>query len=65
MSQLFRVENVALYEPITRLVSHAGRKALCDRCGEEIRNEREVHRNHAVLCRACAGESYYKSLAAC
>ena len=65
MSQLFRVETVALHEPIARLVSHTRRKPHCDRCGEEIRNEREVDRNHAVLCRACAGQGYYKSLPDC
>jgi hypothetical protein len=28
-------------------------------CGEEIINEREVHRAGDVLCRGCAGEAYY------
>jgi formylmethanofuran dehydrogenase subunit E len=28
-------------------------------CGEEIINEREVVRDGNVLCKACAGQSYY------
>lgn len=32
----------------------------CDVCGEEIINEREVHREGLTLCRACAGVSYYQ-----
>jgi formylmethanofuran dehydrogenase subunit E len=34
----------------------------CDRCGEEITNEREVLRDGETLCRACAGERYYDLL---
>jgi formylmethanofuran dehydrogenase subunit E len=31
----------------------------CDVCGEEIMNERELHREGLTLCRACAADSYY------
>lgn len=34
-------------------------RVLCSACGEGINYEREVRRDGAVLCRACAGERYY------
>jgi formylmethanofuran dehydrogenase subunit E len=33
---------------------------MCDGCGEEVINEREIIRDGLVLCRTCAGESYYR-----
>ncbi|MBK6646552.1 MAG: TraR/DksA C4-type zinc finger protein [Anaerolineales bacterium] len=29
-------------------------------CGEEIINKREVLREGTVLCKSCAGESYFR-----
>ena len=49
---------------IRELISRPGRKAICDQCGEEIMNEREVVRDGLVLCRACAGPAYYRLCAA-
>jgi len=57
--ELFDVQEVRLRTPIEAIISRPGRKALCDVCGEEIMNEREVRRDGALLCRACAGDSYY------
>jgi len=54
--------SVQLITPVREIISRAGVRALCDVCGEEIINEREVMRNGRILCRACAGESYYHSL---
>lgn len=50
---------VQLRVPVAQLVSQAGRKAVCDVCGEEVMNEREVVRDGLTLCRACAGDGYY------
>ena len=58
-AELFDVCQVVLRTPVERLISRPGRKAICAVCGEEIMNEREVARHGLVLCRACAGESYY------
>ncbi len=35
--------------------------AVCSACGEGINFKREVIRGGLVLCRACAGESYYEA----
>lgn len=61
---LFSVHHVQLRTPLEAIISHAGAKAICDVCGEEIRNEREVKRDGVTLCRSCAGESYYQYMLA-
>lgn len=57
--QLFAWQPVTLTAPIARIVSRAGLRAVCERCGEEIMNEREVFHDGRTLCRACAGAAYY------
>jgi formylmethanofuran dehydrogenase subunit E len=56
---LLAVEPVQLRIPAKQIISRADARAVCDECGEEIINRREVTRGDAVLCRACAGSSYY------
>jgi formylmethanofuran dehydrogenase subunit E len=57
--ELFVVQQVELTQSLTEIISNAGREAICDMCGEEVLNGREVKRDGDVLCRSCAGESYY------
>ncbi len=61
---LFVVQSVALKVPVEILVSRAGSRARCDCCGEEIINEREIVLAGLTLCCACAGQAYYRPLAA-
>lgn len=56
---LFSIQTVHLVTPVEQILSRPGRKAICEACGEEIINEREIRHNHMVMCRACAGEAYY------
>lgn len=58
---LFVVEPVRLTVSLEKIISKPGLCVLCEVCGEEISNGREVEQNGRVLCRACAGESYYQS----
>ncbi|GIV65092.1 MAG: formylmethanofuran dehydrogenase subunit E [Bellilinea sp.] len=58
--QMFAYQWVRLTRPIQALISQPGKRAVCDRCGEEIMNEREVFLGNLTLCRACAGDSYYE-----
>ena len=51
---------VALAEPLHALLGQHGRPAVCQACGEEIINQREVDIEGAVLCRACAAPAYYR-----
>lgn len=61
--ELFCVQGVALTGSLEKLISRAGAKAVCDGCGEEVFNGREVREAGRVLCRACAGLTYYAKLA--
>ena len=57
--ELLAVQPVRLTPSVKTLISRAGVRVNCDRCGEEIINEREQRVGEAVLCIACAGGSYY------
>ena len=57
-AELLAAQRVRLRTPIELLVSRAGRKTVCEACGEEILNEREVVSAGRTLCRACAGQAY-------
>ncbi len=39
---------------------YKGERIVCEKCGEGINFRREVRRDGHILCRACAGESYYQ-----
>jgi formylmethanofuran dehydrogenase subunit E len=59
---LLTLQPVVLRRPVSAILSRPGVRVDCDRCGEEITNEREVRRGEEILCRACAGQSYYDPL---
>jgi formylmethanofuran dehydrogenase subunit E len=61
---LFYIQQVKLIKPLEDWISQPNRKVLCDSCGEEIINRREISENGIILCLACAGESYYHQLLA-
>jgi formylmethanofuran dehydrogenase subunit E len=61
LDRLFSIEWVKLLTPIEEIVSRPGVRINCDLCGEEIINEREMNVDGLVLCRACAGDTYYQS----
>ncbi|MCC6674608.1 MAG: TraR/DksA C4-type zinc finger protein [Thermomicrobiales bacterium] len=46
--------------PIETLVGKPGVRAICDLCHEEILNRREIVLRGVTLCRACAGQQYYR-----
>lgn len=58
-SCLLVAQEVRLTIDLARIISQPGLRVLCERCGEEVSNEREVIQHGETLCRACAGESYY------
>lgn len=61
IDELFTIEEVRLNTPIETIVSHAGRKAVCAQCGEEIINGREIVSEGKVWCKACWVGAYYTS----
>ncbi len=62
-SELFTVQSVALDIPISRIMSRAGVKSICEFCQEEIINGREIVHGESILCGGCAGKGYYHSAA--
>jgi len=57
--ELFTVTMVTLTFSLTRLLGRDGYRVCCQRCGEEIINQREIHVDGTILCRACADGAYY------
>ena len=58
--ELFLMQEVELTTPLRYLLSKAGVKTSCVHCGEEIINEREVMEEGKAVCKACAGDAYYR-----
>ncbi|HYL46735.1 MAG TPA: FmdE family protein [Candidatus Limnocylindrales bacterium] len=57
---LFQKQDVRVEIRPEDLPGYKGPRVVCDKCGEGINFKREVAVNGRTLCRACAGESYYK-----
>jgi formylmethanofuran dehydrogenase subunit E len=57
---LFSAEWVKVDLPAEEFPGYKGERIVCDSCGEGINFRREVKQDGRVLCRACAGESYYR-----
>lgn len=61
-NELFDVQWVKVELPPQEFPGYKGERVVCAECGEGINFGREVVKSGRVLCRACAGESYYTSL---
>ena len=59
VQDLLQIQPVVLNIDVEKLISRPCVRSTCDTCGEEIINEREIIYEDMILCRACAGESYY------
>ena len=57
--ELLKIQPVVLKTPLEDLLSRPGLRARCEICDEEIINKREIVAAGQILCRACAGFSYY------
>ena len=58
LRELLVADRVRLIQPVTELVSVPGHRVVCEECGEEILNEREIVIDGRVLCRGCGGHAY-------
>ena len=61
-SELLTIREVCLNMPVGEIISRAGVRVNCAVCGEEIINEREMISGETILCRSCAGQSYYQAM---
>ena len=57
---LFTTQWVQVDLPAEEFPGYKGERMACEACGEGINFRREVRRDGKILCRACAGESYYR-----
>ncbi len=57
---LLLVQRVKVDIPPEDLPGRPLRRVTCEACGESVSDGREVMVNGRVLCRACAGASYYR-----
>jgi formylmethanofuran dehydrogenase subunit E len=57
---LFDTQWVKVALPAEELPGYKTERVICSRCGEGINFRREVRRGDEVLCRSCAGDSYYE-----
>jgi formylmethanofuran dehydrogenase subunit E len=62
VDELLCAQEVQLTVSLSAIISQHGHRVICAECGEDIINEREVCRDDAVLCRACAGDAYYSDV---
>lgn len=59
-TELLDARAVMLTVSLQDILSQHGKRVMCEQCGEDIINQREVRHAGRVLCRACAGEAYYQ-----
>ncbi len=57
---LLLAQKVTLTVSLAALISQHGQRVICENCGEEIINERQVRNRGQILCRACANGAYYE-----
>jgi formylmethanofuran dehydrogenase subunit E len=58
--ELFVASAVTLTVSLKQIISQHGHRVVCEECGEDVINEREVKVEGEILCRACAGGAYYE-----
>lgn len=58
--ELFKTERVEVEVAPQDQPGRPVSRIICEECGEGINDRREVVRGGRTLCRACAGEAYYK-----
>lgn len=58
--QMFQAQRVRVPLPPEEFPGYKGERIICESCGEGINFRREVRRDGRILCRGCAGETYYE-----
>ena len=62
-SELFIIEPVKVNLKSDDLPGRPRSRVACEECGEGVNDGRERRLGGRVLCRSCAGESYYEQVA--
>ncbi len=61
-AELFTVQPVRVKLNAEDLPGRPHSRVVCEQCGEGVNDGRERAANGRILCRACAGESYYEAV---
>ena len=56
---LFRIQQVKVLLDELEMPGPSRRKTVCQRCGQVVRDGREIIQENKVLCRPCAGMAYF------
>jgi len=59
-SLLFTVQRVQVSLAESDMPGPPRHHAICDRCGQMVRDGKELHLGHEVVCRPCSDNSYFK-----
>lgn len=57
---LFEIQAVEVDVPYSDMPGPTRFKNECESCGVIVRDKREIYKNGRVLCRICAGDTYFK-----
>ena len=59
---LFTIEPVVVKVPVHDMPGPSRFKIQCQRCGQMVRDKKEVLQNDKILCRPCAYGTYYQPI---
>ena len=62
ISDLFDIQEVRVDVSASDMPGPTRFKAVCTRCGQVVRDKREIMRNNEILCRPCGLGTYYQPL---
>ncbi|MBU1193555.1 MAG: formylmethanofuran dehydrogenase [Proteobacteria bacterium] len=57
---LFSIQEVIVDVPACDMPGPTRFKAVCEQCGQVVRDKKEVYKNNQTLCKPCAFGSYYQ-----
>ncbi len=60
--ELFEWKEVKVDIPEEDMPGRPIRRVKCEKCGEHVQDNRELNVEGKLMCKACAGEAYYKLL---
>jgi len=61
-SAMFRVQRVIVELSEFDMPGPTRKKAVCSRCGQVVRDDREVELDGKILCRSCTPDSYFTAI---
>lgn len=64
-SELFKIEEVKIDLQRLDLPGPTQHKIVCEKCGETVRDGKEVLSDGLIYCRPCAGDTYFLPLRTC